>query len=134
MKTLFIKNFILFVLFLAISSASFAATKQTTDVGNLYSRWIQLSLGGKSQSEIEYFFRGINDKSLKKVKARLRFAVIANLKRKGVHQILAQSTDTDDLNVAKQKIRTEIRFMGMEHDTKLKLSIKDEFGLALNSF
>lgn len=101
------------------------------DIGNIYTIWIKLALLGKNQSEIEYYFRNIDNQTMGAIKKRLRFAVLDNLRRIGVKKLISRTSDMDDLNVVVNKIATEIRYAGMEHDEDLRLSIKEEFGIIL---
>lgn len=102
------------------------------DVGNIYLTWKQLSLIGKSQSEIEYYFRNIDQVSLNKVKQRLRVSVMENLKNMRLKYQIDKVVDQDDLNVIRDKILIEIRFAGLEYDENLRYSIQEEFGLYVN--
>ena len=104
---------------------------EEANLGNLYTTWVKLALLGKNQAEIEFFFRGVREKNLMEVKDRLRSAVIDNLRRSGLSTMIQKSTDVDDFNTIVRKIITEIRYLGMEHDTDLKLTIKEEFGVIL---
>ena len=58
--------------------------------------------------------------------------MIDNLKRSGIRSLIRNSSDSDDLNVIVNKIITEIRYVGLEHDRDLRLSIKEEFGVTLD--
>ncbi|PCI28088.1 MAG: hypothetical protein COB67_07070 [SAR324 cluster bacterium] len=106
-------------------------SKSTGNIRNLYTTWVKLALLGKNQAEIEFFFRNIDGMSLGRIKERLRFAVLDNLRRSGLKTMIQKSSDVDDFNAVVRKIITEIRYMGMEHDPDLKLSIKEEFGVVL---
>lgn len=101
------------------------------DSGNIYTKWIKLALLGKNQAEIEYFFRNEKETTIDRVKERIRFAVLENLRRAGIKTLLEKVSDADDLNVIVRKIVIEIRYAGMEHDRDLLLSIKEEFGVEL---
>lgn len=103
------------------------------DSGNIYTKWITLALLGKNQAEIEYFFRNEKESSIQRVKERIRFAVLDNLRRAGIKTLIQKSSDADDFNVIITKILLEIRYAGMEHDEDLVLSIKEEFGVELLS-
>ena len=98
---------------------------------NRITTWMTLSLLGKNQAEIEYYFRKLDQRDLDELRNRLRGTVMDNLRRSGIHELIANSLDMDDLNVVRRKVITEIRYMGMEHDQDLKISIKEEFGLSL---
>lgn len=121
------------VLILIISATANSGLSQTNkDPGNMYTMWVKLALIGKNQTEIEYYFKNLDEKTLGLIKKRIRFAVIDNLKRSGLHALIRNSSDSDDLNVIVRKIITEIRYVGLEHDQDLRLSIKEEFGVTLD--
>ena len=107
--------------------------KNTSNISNLYTTWVKLALLGKNQAEIEFFFRNIDAENLGRIKGRLRSAVMDNLRRSGLKTMIAKSSDVDDFNTVVRKIITEIRYMGMEHDEDLKHTIKEEFGVMLES-
>ena len=98
---------------------------------NRFTTWITLSLLGKNQAEIEYYFRNLDPKEMEQLRELMRFTVMDNLRRMGLKNLLYNSDDADDLAVVKRKVITEIRYVGMEHDPDLKIIIKEEFGLAL---
>lgn len=100
---------------------------------NTYEQWMDLSLKGKNQSEIEYFFRKIKPESLEKVKERLRKSVIYNLKIKNLEQKINHIYDLDDIYVLKNIINSEIRFVSLEMDETLKIKINEEFGFNLTN-
>lgn len=126
------KTLIISILSITLSLAgSWTASALGKDPGNLYSTWLRLSLSGKNQVEIEYYMRHVKNNDLDKVKERLRFYVIDNLKRQGVSTMISQSIDQDDMRVAMKKVRTEVRFAGMEYDELLRMKIKEEFGILL---
>ena len=118
--------------FLLIGTTTSSVT-QNIDVGNVYAKWIRLSLSGKNQAEIEYFFRNLKEKDLNKVKNQLRVAILDKLKRSTLKQLIKYGQDLDDMNIIIKKIQTEIRYAGMELDEILKLDIKRYFNLD-NSF
>ena len=122
-------SLILMVGLCGISVNSYSQPAQTG--GNLYTKWITLALVGKNQAEIEYYFRNEKDTTIEQVKKRIRYAVLENLRRAGIRQLIDESADADDLNVVVRKIIIEIRFSGMELDRDLRLSIKEEFGVQL---
>ena len=132
MKT--VNKYIIFLVLIFLISVTtnsvFSQTKQ--DPGNMYTTWVKLALVGKNQTEIEYYFKNIDEKTMGLIKKRIRFAVIDNLKRSGLHSLIRNSSDSDDLNVIVKKIITEIRYVGLEHDQDLRLSIKEEFGVRLD--
>jgi hypothetical protein len=126
------KTFSIFILAISFTLGGvWTALAQGKDPGNLYSTWLRLSLSGKNQVEIEYYMRHVKTNDLDKVKERLRFYVIDNLKRQGVSTMITQSIDQDDMRVAMKKVRTEVRFAGMEYDELLRMKIKEEFGILL---
>jgi hypothetical protein len=120
-----------------ICSLAFVSTygfaQGAKDSGNIYTKWITLALLGKNQAEIEYFFRNEKEASILQVKQRIRFAVLENLRRSGVKTMISTSSDADDFNVIITKILLEIRYVGLEHDQDLLLSIKDEFGIEIRN-
>jgi hypothetical protein len=132
MKT--VNKYIIFLVLIFLISVTtnsvFSQTKK--DPGNMYTMWVKLALVGKNQTEIEYYFKNIDEKTMGLIKKRIRFAVIDNLKRSGLHSLIRNSSDSDDLNVIVKKIITEIRYVGLEHDQDLRLSIKEEFGVRLD--
>lgn len=114
-------------------SSTYGLAQPTRDSGNIYTKWITLALLGKNQAEIEYYFRNEKEASVERVKQRIRFAVLESLKRAGIRSMIARSSDADDFNVVIRKISLEIRYAGLEHDEDLLLSIKEEFGVELES-
>lgn len=128
------KVILLFLIsFIFCCGAMAQPSKEKSNISNLYTAWVKLALLGKNQAEIEYFFRNVDEESLGKIKERIRFAVLDNLRRSGIRSLIQKSTDADDWNVVIRKVITEIRYMGIEHDNDLKLSIKEEFGIVLES-
>ena len=114
------------------SASDISAPKKVKEE-NLITTWMQLALLGKNQAEIEfYFIRNDKESKLDSVKKKMRFTVIDNLKRTGIRRLISQAMDEDDLSVVKKKVITEIRYMGMEHDEDLKISIKEEFGIVVD--
>ena len=97
---------------------------------NRITTWMTLSLLGKNQAEIEYYFKDVDPKDLEELRQRIRNTVIGNLRRMDIESMLANATDADDLNVIRRKVLTEIRYMGMENDSELQVSIKEEFGVS----
>ncbi len=98
---------------------------------NRITTWMTMSLLGKNQVEIEYYFKDLEQKDLDKLRERIRKAVMGNLRRMDLRSMIANSTDSDDLNVIRRKVLTEIRYMGMENDEELQVTIKEEFGVNL---
>ena len=101
--------------------------------GNLYSIWLKLSLMGHNQSEIEGILNGTTKQQLMRLKNRLRRDVLDTLMH---HNLLSQielSRTEQDLFVIREKIRTEIRFAGLENDQLLHRMIRHKFGIALQS-
>ena len=127
--TRFFKVTVLFLFLIVFNSTLYS--QPTKDAGNVYTTWMKLALVGKNQAEIEFFFRNLDDKTINKIKKRIRFAIIDNLKRSGIKSMIAKSSDADDINVVIRKVITEIRYSGLEHDPDLRLSIKEEFGITL---
>lgn len=124
-------SFLVLLIFIMVT-ADAGFSQPSRDPGNMYTIWMKLALIGKNQAEIEYYFKNIDEKTMDQVKKRIRFAVIDNLRRSGLHSLIRHSSDYDDLNVIVNKIITEIRYVGLEHDQDLRLSIKEEFGVPLD--
>ena len=101
--------------------------------GNLYSIWLKLSLMGHNQSEIEGILNGTTKQQLMRLKNRLRRDVLDTLMH---HNLLSQielSRTEQDLFMIRDKIRTEIRFAGLENDQLLQRMIRHKFGIALQN-
>ena len=99
--------------------------------GNLYSIWLKLSMMGHNQSEIEGILNGTTKQQLMRLKNRLRRDVLDTLMH---HSLLSQielSRTEQDLFMIRYKIRTEIRFAGLENDQLLQRMIRHKFGIAL---
>lgn len=122
----------LLTIFLIINPI-FTAFSQGGSQYNLYSDWTKLSLTGKNQEEIEFYFRGSGEQAILKVKKRLRRSVIQNLKRMGIQRLIQRSQDQDDLNAIREKILTEIRFSGLQNDKEIIMSVKEEFGIRVEA-
>ena len=101
--------------------------------GNLYSIWLKLSMMGYNQSEIEGILTGTTEQQLMRLKNRLRRDVLDTLMH---HNLLSQielSRTEQDLFMIRDKIRTEIRFAGLENDQLLQRMIRHKFGIALQN-
>ena len=101
--------------------------------GNLYSIWLKLSMMGHNQSEIEGILNGTTKQQLMRLKNRLRQDVRDTLMH---HNLLSQielSRTEQDLFMIRDKIRTEIRFAGLENDQLLQRMIRHKFGIALQN-
>ncbi len=101
--------------------------------GNLYSIWLKLSMMGHNQSEIEGILNGTTKQQLMRLKNRLRRDVLDTLMN---HNLLSQielSRTEQDLFMIRDKIRTEIRFAGLENDQLLQRMIRHKFGIALQN-
>jgi len=101
--------------------------------GNLYSIWLKLSMMGHNQSEIEGILNGTTKQQLMRLKNRLRRDVLDTLMH---HNLLSQielSRTEQDLLMIRDKIRTEIRFAGLENDQLLQRMIRHKFGIALQN-
>ena len=101
--------------------------------GNLYSIWLKLSMMGHNQSEIEGILNGTTKQQLMRLKNRLRLDVLNTLMH---HNLLSQielSRTEQDLFMIRYKIRTEIRFAGLENDQLLQRMIRHKFGIALQN-
>ena len=101
--------------------------------GNLYSIWLKLSLMGHNQSEIEAILNGVTPKQLYRIKNQLRRDVLNTLRRLNLHNEISMSTTEQELFTIREKIRTEIRFAGMENDSRLRRMIRHQFGIALQN-
>jgi len=131
MKKLRFLSAVILILFSLTVTSSAASAQPAKTAGNIYTKWIKLALVGKNQAEIEYYFRNIQNSSILQVKQRIRFAILENLRRAGIGRLITESSDADDLNVIIRKIIIEIRYAGMELDSDLRLTIKEEFGVEL---
>ena len=88
---------------------------------------------GHNQSEIEGILTGITNQQLMRLKNRLRRDVLDTLMH---HNLLSQielSRTEQDLFMIRDKIRTEIRFAGLENDQLLQRMIRHKFGIALQN-
>ena len=101
--------------------------------GNLYSIWLKLSLMGHNQSEIEAILNGVTPEQLYRIKTQLRRDVLNTLRRLNLHNEISMSTTEQELFTIREKIRTEIRFAGMENDSRLRRMIRHQFGIALQN-
>ena len=101
--------------------------------GNLYSIWLKLSLMGHNQSEIEAILNGVTPEQLYRIKNQLRRDVLNTLRRLNLHNEISMSTTEQELFTIREKIRTEIRFAGMENDSRLRRMIRHQFGIALHN-
>ena len=101
--------------------------------GNLYSIWLKLSLMGHNQSEIEAILNGVTLEQLYRIKNQLRRDVLNTLRRLNLHNEISMSTTEQELFTIREKIRTEIRFAGMENDSRLRRMIRHQFGITLQN-
>ena len=101
--------------------------------GNLYSIWLKLSLMGHNQSEIEAILNGVTPEQLYRLKNQLRRDVLNTLRRLNLQNEISMSTTEQELFTIREKIRTEIRFAGMENDSRLRRMIRHQFGIALQN-
>ena len=101
--------------------------------GNLYSIWLKLSLMGHNQSEIEAILNGVTPEQLNRIKNQLRRDVLNTLRRLNLHNEISMSTTEQELFTIREKIRTKIRFAGMENDSRLRRMIRHQFGIALQN-
>ena len=101
--------------------------------GNLYSIWLKLSLMGHNQSEIEAILNGVTPEQLFRIKNQLRRDVLNTLRRLNLHNEISMSTTEQELFTIREKIRTEIRFAGMENDSRLRRMIRHQFGITLQN-
>ena len=101
--------------------------------GNLYSIWLKLSLMGHNQSEIEAILNRVTPEQLNRIKNQLRRDVLNTLRRLNLHNEISMSTTEQELFTIREKIRTEIRFAGMENDSRLRRMIRHQFGITLQN-
>ena len=101
--------------------------------GNLYSIWLKLSLMGHNQSEIEAILNGVTPEQLYRIKNQQRRDVLNTLRRLNLHNEISMSTTEQELFTIREKIRTEIRFAGMENDSRLRRMIRHQFGITLQN-
>ena len=104
---------------------------QSGNRGNLYSIWMKLSMMGHNQSEIEGILSGITEKQLQILKNRLRRDVMDTLTYLNLSNEIELSRTERDLVLIRDKIRTEIRFAGLENDRLLPLMIRHKFGISV---
>ncbi|MDC0229992.1 hypothetical protein OAK48_03370 [Deltaproteobacteria bacterium] len=100
---------------------------------DLYSIWIKLSMMGHNQSEIEGILAGITEQQLQHLKNRLRRDVLNTLTHLNLNYEIELSRTEQDLVMIRDKIRTEIRFAGLENDLLLQRMIRHKFGIALEN-
>ena len=100
---------------------------------DLYSIWIKLSMMGHNQSEIEGILTGITEQQLQHLKNRLRRDVLNTLTHLNLINEIELSRTEQDLVMIRDKIRTEIRFAGLENDLLLQRMIRHKFGIALEN-
>ena len=100
---------------------------------NLYSIWIKLSMMGHNQSEIEGILAEITEQQLQHLKNRLRRDVLNTLTHLNLSNEIELSRTEQDLVMIRDKIRTEIRFAGLENDLLLQRMIRHKFGIALEN-
>ena len=100
---------------------------------DLYSIWIKLSMMGHNQSEIEGILAEITEQQLQLLKNQLRRDVLNTLTHLNLSNEIELSTTEQDLIMIRDKIRTEIRFAGLENDLLLQRMIRHKFGIALEN-
>ena len=100
---------------------------------NIYSVWMKLSMMGHNQSEIEGILSDLSEKQLLRLKNRLRRDVMDTLSYLNLRNEIDLSRTERDLVLIRDKIRTEIRFAGLENDRLLKLMIRHKFGISLKN-
>ena len=98
---------------------------------NLYSVWLKLSMMGHNQSEIEGILAGITEQQLLRLKNRLRRDVLSALIQQNLRNEIELSRTEQDLMMIRDKIKTEIRFSGLENDRLLPRMIRHKFGISL---
>ena len=100
---------------------------------DLYSIWLKLSMMGHNQSEIEGLLAGITAEQMMRLKNRLRRDVLASLTRINLKSEIDLIQTEHDLVLIRDKIRTEIRFSGLENDQLLQRMIRHTFGISLHN-
>ena len=100
---------------------------------DLYSIWIKLSMMGHNQSEIEGILTGISQQQLQHLKNRLRRDVLNTLTHLNLSNEIELSRTEQDMVMIRDKIRTEIRFAGLENELLLQRMIRHKFGIALEN-
>ena len=100
---------------------------------NLYSIWLKLSMMGHNQSEIEGLLAEGTEEQLLRLKNRLRRDVLATLMQLNLKIEIELSRTEQDLRMIRDKIRTEIRFSGLENDQLLHRMIRHKFGISLQN-
>ena len=98
---------------------------------NIFSQWVKLSLMGYNQSEIEATLNVYQTEEIQLVKRRLRRNVLNNLMGVNLKQDISLSTTQQELRYIRDKIRTEIRFAGLENDFLVRQMIRHQFGIAV---
>ena len=91
---------------------------------DMYSIWLKLSMMGHNQSEIEGLLAGITGEQLQRLKNRLRRDVLATLMQLNLNSEIELSRTEQDLVMVRKKIRTDIRFAGLENDQLLQRLIR----------
>ena len=99
--------------------------------GNIFSQWVKLSLMGYYQSEIDAAGDGCLSEESQLVGRRLRRDVLNNLVGGNLKQDISLSTTEQELRYIRDKIRTEIRFAGLENDLLVRQMIRHQFGIAV---
>ena len=100
---------------------------------DLYSIWIKLSMMGHNQSEIEGILTETSQQQLQHLKNRLRRDVLNTLIHLNLSNEIELSRTEQDMVMIRDKIRTEIRFAGLENDLLLQRMIRHKFGIALEN-
>ncbi|MED6339706.1 MAG: hypothetical protein VX485_03915 [SAR324 cluster bacterium] len=100
---------------------------------DLYSIWMKLSMMGYNHSEIEGLLEGGTEEQLLRLKNRLRRDVLATLMHLNLKIEIELSRTEQDLMMIRDKIRTEIRFSGLENDQLLHRMIRHKFGISLQN-
>ena len=100
---------------------------------DLYSIWIKLSMMGHNQSEIEGILTEISQQQLQHLKNRLRRDVLNTLIHLNLSNEIELSRTEQDMVMIRDKIRTEIRFAGLENDLLIQSMIRHKFGIALKN-
>ena len=119
------------IIFSTMSPVGGIAQDNINTPKNIFSQWVKLSLMGYNQSEIEATLNVYQSKEIQLVKRRLRRNVLNNLVGGNLKQDISLSTTEQELRYIRDKIRTEIRFAGLENDLLVRQMIRHQFGIAV---
>ena len=116
---------------MTVSPIGGSAQDNINTPGNIFSQWVKLSLMGYNQSEIEATLNVYQSEEIQLVKRRLRRNVLNNLTGGNLQQDISLGSTEQELRYIRDKIRTEIRFAGLENDLMVRQMIRHQFGIAL---